>query len=101
MPTVNCLVELTEMPFTCITLSDINIVNMERVGFNLRNFDMVFVWKDLVSGADKEGENWPALGAPMQFKSSHLCPTQDRDVGRIDAIPSHHLDSIREWLTSW
>lgn len=72
MPTVNCLVELTEMPFTVITLSgeyfrtfkhyfseklltslcnlfslrvEVNLVNLERVGFNLRNFDMIFVWK--------------------------------------------------------
>lgn len=45
MPTVNCLVELTEMPFTVITLSEVNLVNMERVGFNLRNFDMVFIYK--------------------------------------------------------
>ncbi|EFN58683.1 hypothetical protein CHLNCDRAFT_140286 [Chlorella variabilis] len=47
MPTVNCLVELTEMPFTVITLGEVNLVNLERVGFNLRNFDMVFIWKDL------------------------------------------------------
>lgn len=45
MPTVNCLVELTEMPFTVITLSEVNVVNLERVGFNLRNFDMIFIWK--------------------------------------------------------
>lgn len=32
-PTVNCLVELTEMPFTVITLADIIVVNLERVGF--------------------------------------------------------------------
>ena len=32
-PTVNCLVELTEVPFTVITLADIIVVNLERVGF--------------------------------------------------------------------
>ena len=45
MPTVNCLVELIEMPFTVITVADINLVNLERVGFNLRNFDMTIVFK--------------------------------------------------------
>lgn len=71
MPTVNCLVELTEMPFTVITLSEVNLVNLERVGFNLRNFDMVFIWKDL-----------------------------NRDVGRIDTIPQQSLETIKDWLTS-
>ena len=71
MPTVNCLVELTEMPFTVITLSEVNLVNLERVGFNLRNFDMVFIWKDL-----------------------------NREVGRIDAIPSKNLETIKDWLNS-
>lgn len=46
MPSVNCLVELTEMPFSVITLADIEIVNLERVGFNLKNFDMAIVFKD-------------------------------------------------------
>jgi nucleosome binding factor SPN SPT16 subunit len=71
MPTVNCLVELTEMPFTVMTLSEVNLVNLERVGFNLRNFDMVFIWKDL-----------------------------NRDVGRIDTIPQQSLETIKDWLTS-
>lgn len=46
MPSVNCLVELTEMPFTVTTLADVEIVNLERVGFNLKNFDMAIVFKD-------------------------------------------------------
>lgn len=45
MPTVNCLVELVEMPFTVIALEDIEIVNLERVGFNLRNFDLAIIFK--------------------------------------------------------
>lgn len=71
VPTVNCLVELTEMPFTVITLSEVVVVNLERVGFGLRNFDMALVFKDL-----------------------------SRDVVRIDAIPMTSLDTIREWLSS-
>ena len=46
MPTVNCLVELTEMPFCVVSIGDIEIVNLERVGFNLKNFDMAIVFKD-------------------------------------------------------
>ncbi len=38
-------VELLEMPFTVITMGEVNIVNLERVGFNLRNFDMTIVFK--------------------------------------------------------
>jgi hypothetical protein len=45
LPTVNCLLELTQMPFTVVSLSDIEIVNLERVGFNLKNFDMAIVFK--------------------------------------------------------
>ena len=46
MPTVNCLVELTEMPFCVVSICDIEVVNLERVGFNLKNFDMAIVFKD-------------------------------------------------------
>lgn len=38
-------VELIEMPFTVITCADVLLVNLERVGFNLRNFDMTIVFK--------------------------------------------------------
>ena len=45
MPSVNALVELVDMPFTVITMTEVNIVNLERVGFNLKNFDMTLVFK--------------------------------------------------------
>ena len=45
MPTVNCLVELVEVPATVVAMPSVAIVNLERVGFNLRNFDMVIVFK--------------------------------------------------------
>ena len=51
--------------------AEVNLVNLERVGFNLRNFDMIFIWKDL-----------------------------NRDVGRIDTIPQQSLETIKDWLTS-
>lgn len=45
MPTVNCLVELVDVPSTVVTMADVGIVNLERVGFSLRNFDMTLVYK--------------------------------------------------------
>ncbi|KAA8545292.1 hypothetical protein F0562_020076 [Nyssa sinensis] len=69
VPTSSCLVELIETPFVVITLSEIEIVNLERVGLGQKNFDMTIVFKD--------------------FK---------RDVLRIDSIPSTSLDGIKEWL---
>ncbi|XP_057979324.1 FACT complex subunit SPT16-like [Malania oleifera] len=69
VPTSSCLVELIETPFLVITLSEIEIVNLERVGLGQKNFDMTVVFKD--------------------FK---------RDVFRIDSIPCSSLDGIKEWL---
>ncbi|KAL8114981.1 FACT complex subunit SPT16-like [Apium graveolens] len=69
VPTSSCLVELIETPFVVISLSEIEIVNLERVGLGQKNFDMAIVFKD--------------------FK---------RDVFRIDSIPSSSLDGIKEWL---
>lgn len=69
VPTSSCLVELVETPFLVVTLSEIEIVNLERVGLGQKNFDMTIVFKD--------------------FK---------KDVLRIDSIPSSSLDSIKEWL---
>ncbi|KAJ4721704.1 FACT complex subunit SPT16 [Melia azedarach] len=69
VPTSSCLVELVETPFLVVTLSEIEIVNLERVGLGQKNFDMTIVFKD--------------------FK---------KDVLRIDSIPSASLDSIKEWL---
>ena len=45
-PTTDCLVQLTEPPFFVITLSEIEVVHLERVQFGLKNFDMVIVFKD-------------------------------------------------------
>ncbi|PON69603.1 FACT complex subunit Spt [Parasponia andersonii] len=69
VPSSTCLVELIETPFLVVTLSEIEIVNLERVGLGQKNFDLTIVFKD--------------------FK---------RDVLRIDSIPSTALDGIKEWL---
>ncbi|XVE63160.1 hypothetical protein DITRI_Ditri06bG0178100 [Diplodiscus trichospermus] len=63
VPTSNCLVELIKTYVVVITLSEIEIVNLERAGLRQKNSDMTIVFKD--------------------FK---------RDVLRIDSIPSTSLD---------
>lgn len=45
-PTASALVNLTDPDPTVITLSDIEIVHFERVSFQLKNFDLVIVYKD-------------------------------------------------------
>ncbi|RLU21260.1 hypothetical protein DMN91_005633 [Ooceraea biroi] len=45
-PTSGCLVNLTEWPPFVITLEDVELVHFERVQFHLKNFDMIFVFKD-------------------------------------------------------
>lgn len=70
-PTTDCLVQLTEPPFTCLTLSEIEIVHLERVQFGLKNFDMVVVFKDY-----------------------------NRPPVHINTIPVESLDPVKDWLDS-
>jgi nucleosome binding factor SPN SPT16 subunit len=70
-PTTDCLVQLTEPPFTCITLAEVEIVHLERVQFGLRNFDLVIVFQDYNR-------------APMH----------------INTIPVECLDPVKDWLDS-
>jgi nucleosome binding factor SPN SPT16 subunit len=70
-PSTDCLVQLTEPPFLVITLEDIEIVHLERVQFGLKNFDMVFVFKDF-----------------------------HRSVAHINTIPVESLENVKEWLDS-
>jgi nucleosome binding factor SPN SPT16 subunit len=44
MPSVRCLVNLTEIPFFVIDLSEVEHVHFERVDFATRNFDMTFIF---------------------------------------------------------
>ncbi|CAI0465618.1 unnamed protein product [Linum tenue] len=69
IPASTCLVELIETPFLVVTLAEVEIVNLERVGLGQKNFDMTIVFKD--------------------FK---------KDVMRIDSIPSTALEGIKHWL---
>jgi len=70
-PTVYCLVALTEMPFFVVSLADIELAYFERVHHGLKNFDMVFIFKDYA-----------------------------KPVVNVASIPVKALDTIKEWLTS-
>ncbi|KAI8148314.1 FACT complex subunit-domain-containing protein [Fennellomyces sp. T-0311] len=70
-PTTDCLVHLSDPPFLIVTISEIEIAHLERVQFGLKNFDMVFVFKDL-----------------------HRAPIQ------INTIPMSQLDNVKDWLDS-
>jgi len=71
LPTTSCLVELTEFPPLVIASDDIEVVNLERVGFHLKNFDMAIIFRDF-----------------------------NREVHRIDQIPTQYLENIKQWLTT-
>ena len=69
IPSVNCLVNLTEQPFFVITLSEIEVAHLERVQFSLKAFDLVLIFKEY-----------------------------SRLPIRISNIPVEFLDSIKDWL---
>jgi nucleosome binding factor SPN SPT16 subunit len=69
VPTVNCLVSLTEVPFFVLTLDDVEIAHFERIKFGLKNFDLVFVLKDY-----------------------------NKPVVSISSIPIEKLDLLKDWL---
>jgi nucleosome binding factor SPN SPT16 subunit len=68
-PTTDCLVHLTDMPFTVITLSEVEVCHFERVQHGLKQFDLVFVFTDFSR-------------APLH----------------INSIPFGLLEAIKEWL---
>jgi len=70
-PTVHCLVHLTEQPFFVLSLDEIEIAYFERVQFQLKNFDLVFVLKDYA-----------------------------KPVIHINSIAVDFLETIKEWLDS-
>ncbi|KAJ1505154.1 FACT complex subunit spt16 [Coelomomyces lativittatus] len=68
-PTAECLVHLTDPPFLVITISDLELVHLERVHFGLKNFDMVFIFSDF-----------------------------NRTPVHINSIPMKELESVKDWL---
>lgn len=70
-PTSGSLVNLTEWPPFVVTLEDVELVHFERVQFHLKNFDMIFVFKEY-----------------------------SKKVVMVNAIPMNMLDHVKEWLNS-
>ncbi|KAL7575718.1 hypothetical protein ACA910_003052 [Epithemia clementina (nom. ined.)] len=70
MPTLNCLVNLTETPFFVVDLDEVDHVHFERVTYMSKAFDMVLVNKDF-----------------------------NKPIWRVDMIPNGDKDAIQEWLT--
>jgi len=70
-PTSDCLVNLTDWPPFVITLSDVELVHFERVSFQHKNFDIVFIFKDY-----------------------------NRKIAAINAVPMTSLDNVKQWLDS-
>jgi len=70
-PTTECLIQITEPPFMVLTLEDIEVAHLERVQFGLKNFDLVFVFKDFT-----------------------------RPPYHINTIPVESLEDVKEFLDS-
>jgi nucleosome binding factor SPN SPT16 subunit len=70
-PTTDCLMQVVEPPFMVITIEDIEIAHLERVQFGLKNFDMVFIFKDF-----------------------------GRTPFHINTIPVEFLDQVKDFLDS-
>ncbi|TFY82810.1 hypothetical protein EWM64_g1199 [Hericium alpestre] len=68
-PTTECLVHLSDPPFLVVSLADIEIASLERVRFGLKQFDLIFVFRDFSK-------------APLH----------------INSIPSSQLDDVKNWL---
>jgi len=68
-PTESCLVSLEDSPAFVIDSGDVEIAHFERVNYSLRNFDLVFVFKDFT-------------------KEPH----------RVTTIPREHLDTLQDFL---
>merc|ERR1719348_1053461 len=70
-PTSSCLVSLVNWPPFVITLEDLELCHFERVSFSIKNFDIVFIFKDY-----------------------------SKKISMVTAIPMTTLDHVKEWLNS-
>ncbi|KAF2104682.1 SPT16-domain-containing protein [Rhizodiscina lignyota] len=70
-PTTDCIIQLTEPPFTVLTMSEVEVIHLERVQFGLKNFDMVIVFKDY-----------------------------NRAPFHINTIPVESLETVKDWIDS-
>jgi nucleosome binding factor SPN SPT16 subunit len=69
VPTDHCLVALEDYPPTVVAKSEIELISLERVNFNLREFDLVVIYKEFT-----------------------------RSVTTISSIPTTYLDMLKQWL---
>ncbi|XP_033101550.1 FACT complex subunit SPT16-like [Anneissia japonica] len=70
-PTSSCLLCVTEWPTFVITLEEVELVHFERVSFHIKNFDMVFIFKDY-----------------------------SKKVATVNSVPMNLLDQVKDWLNS-
>jgi nucleosome binding factor SPN SPT16 subunit len=70
-PTTDCIIQVVEPPFMVLTIEEVEIAHLERVQFGLKNFDMVFVFKDFTR-------------APYH----------------VNTIPVEYLDQVKDFLDS-
>jgi Xaa-Pro aminopeptidase len=70
-PTTECLVFLSEPPYLIVTLREVEIAYLERVMFGLKNFDLVFIFKD-----------------------------HTRPPVHVTSIPMSSLEAVKDWLDS-
>ena len=70
IPTRDCLVQLIDPPYLVVALEEVEIAHLERVQFGLKNFDLVFVFKDFA-----------------------------KPVVHINTIPMELLEDVKNWLT--
>jgi nucleosome binding factor SPN SPT16 subunit len=80
LPTVNCIIDVIDWPPFVLNLPDVQIAYFERVNLQLRNFDLVFVYKNFQAE--------PSLTNK---------PTKDMWM-RISAIETEDLNSIKKYL---
>eukprot|EP00850_Spirogloea_muscicola_P019987 SM000204S05849 [mRNA] locus=s204:8425:11196:- [translate_table: standard] len=105
VPSVNCLVNFIDTPFLVVTLNEIEIVNLERVGLGQKTLDMAIVFKDFKRESyyvARLMSSSPHLESEQLFiqELAYETLTTLHAVMRINAIPSTSLDSIKEWLNS-
>ena len=63
------VLSLASQPPFVVSLDETELVHFERVSFHLKNFDMIFIFKDY-----------------------------SRKPAMINAIPMNQLDHVKDWL---
>jgi nucleosome binding factor SPN SPT16 subunit len=80
LPTVNCIIDVIDWPPFVLNLQDVEIAHFERVDMQLRNFDLVFVYKNF-----------------QEDPGNAAKPVKDMWM-RISAIEIEDLTAIKKYL---